>query len=62
MSGFIAALTADCESVVPDIPKMVNICRQQLACFVIRDNHFLSSRAREEKTGDAFISTAYEIL
>jgi len=44
MFGFITVLTADCESVVTDIPKMVNICHQQLACFDIGNNLFLSSR------------------
>jgi len=62
MPAFITALTTDCESVVSDIPKMVNICQQQLACFDIRDNHFLSSRARGAKTGAAFILTVHEIL
>jgi len=37
MSGFIRALTADSESFVSDVPKMINICHQQLACFDIRE-------------------------
>ena len=59
MSGPITTLTADCESVVSDIPKMFNICHQKLACFDIRDNRFLSSSACGEKTGAAFILTVH---
>jgi hypothetical protein len=59
MSMFITALNADCESVVSDIPKLVNICHQQLACFDIRDNIFLSSSVCGEKTRAAFILTIH---